>query len=207
MTRIKICGITDIDDALAAASLGADAIGLVFAESPRRIELETARAISYALPPLVGKVGVFVNESAETIRKTAEFCHLTAVQLHGDEPSSLIKSIGIPAIKAFRVHDESVLERISRYGVPSFLLDTFNGRRAGGTGVSFDWEIARMAKACGNVILAGGLSADNIEDALNIVRPYAVDVSSGVEKSPGRKDIRKVELFIKKVRQWDYRTD
>lgn len=206
MTRIKICGITNMEDAAAAASLGADAIGFIFADSPRRIDPDQARKISAAVSPLVGKVGVFVNESPDIIRKMAEYCGLTAVQLYGPAAWPPAEKISCPTIPAFRVRDGSVLDEIRCFLPPFFLLDTFSGNGAGGTGRSFDWEIARRANAFGRVILAGGLRADNIELALQSALPYAVDVSSGIELSPGKKDIRKMETFIKKVRQWDCRT-
>lgn len=206
MTRIKICGITNREDAEAAVSFGADAIGYVFAASPRRIDAVKAREISAAVSPLIGKVGVFVGESPQTIRETAEYCGLTAVQVYGHAKRQSWNKFGFLVIPAYRVSDESVLEDLRRHPLPLFLLDTFSDGSAGGTGRSFDWEIARRAKAFGQVIVAGGLTADNIEQALQTVHPYAVDVSSGIEKSPGKKDITKMETFIKKVRQWDCRT-
>jgi phosphoribosylanthranilate isomerase len=203
VTRIKICGITTIDDALAAVEFGADAIGLVFAASRRKVDMETAREIVQRLPPFVGAIGVFVDEHPETVREVALYCGLNGVQLHGNESLLSYDNLDLTTIKAFRVKDESILEIIGRCRLSHFLLDTYTANQAGGTGRAFDWDIARRAGSMGKVILAGGLNTDNIENALDVARPYAVDVSSGVEVSPGRKDRHKLEAFIKKVRLWD----
>lgn len=206
MTRVKICGITNKSDALAAVSLGADAVGFVLAPGPRRIEAARVREICDVLPPLVARIGVFVDETTETIIKTARSCRLTAVQLHGNETKSQIDEIECPVIKAFRVRDGAVVKDIKRFGLTYFLLDTYCVAQVGGTGKIFDWDIARQAKELGHVILAGGLNAENIEEALETVKPFAVDINSGVEASPGKKDIRKMETLIRKVRLWDNRT-
>lgn len=207
MTRIKICGITNVEDAMAAVKLGADAIGFVFAGSQRKIDRDTARKISQCLPPFVSKIGVFVDEQSEEVRETAGYCGLDAVQLHGDESPAYLEALNLPVIKAFRVKDHSILEQIRVYNLPHILLDTYVGDQSGGTGKSFDWDIARQANALGRVILGGGLNGDNIENALITACPFAVDVSSGVEASPGKKDMRKLETFITKVRLWDNRTN
>lgn len=207
MTRIKICGITSLDDALTAIELGADALGFVFADSPRQIDPETVCKIIRVLPPFINTVGVFVDEKAETVKQTANHCGLHTVQLHGNESHSYVKKLGLSVIKAFRIRDKSDLEEIKRFELTHFLLDTYDEHKSGGTGKSFDWEIAKAAKAMGRIILSGGLNSSNITAALEGVKPYAVDVSSGVEKSPGIKDYRKIEDFIRKVRTWDNRTN
>jgi phosphoribosylanthranilate isomerase len=203
MTRIKICGITNLSDALTAVELGADAVGFIFAESPRQVDMETAREIIKSLPPFLSRVGVFVNEKPEDIQSTVKYCGLTMVQLHGNESPSYLKALDLPFIKAFRVHDHSILEHLREYKLSHFLLDTYVGNQAGGTGKSFDWEIAQKAGRLGKVILGGGLNNDNIENALDMVHPFAVDVSSGVEAYPGKKDTHKLEAFIRKVKAWD----
>ncbi len=192
---------------MAAVKLGADAIGFVFAGSQRKIDRDTARKISQCLPPFVSKIGVFVDEQSEEVRETAGYCGLDAVQLHGDESPAYLEALNLPVIKAFRVKDHSILEQIRVYNLPHILLDTYVGDQSGGTGKSFDWDIARQANALGRVILGGGLNGDNIENALITACPFAVDVSSGVEASPGKKDMRKLETFITKVRLWDNRTN
>jgi len=205
MGMIKICGITNLNDALTSVELGADAVGFVFAKSPRQADPETVREIVKCLPPFVTKVGVFVDEKPEKVEKTAHYCGLNMVQLHGSESSAYLEEIDLPAIKAFRVRDLSILEYLRGFCLPYFLLDTFVEDQAGGTGKSFDWQIAKKAGSLGKVILGGGLNPDNVEEALAVAQPFAVDVSSGVEASPGKKDIPKLETFIKKVRMWDNR--
>ncbi|MCP4566604.1 MAG: phosphoribosylanthranilate isomerase [FCB group bacterium] len=207
MTRIKICGITSLDDALTSIEFGADALGFVFADSPRQIDPETAHKIIRVLPPFIDTVGVFVDEKVDVIQQTANHCGLHSVQLHGNESPSYVQKLSLPLIKAFRIRDISDVEDIKRFELTHFLLDTYDEHKSGGTGKSFDWEIALPAKALGEIILSGGLNSSNITDALESVKPYAVDVSSGVEKSPGIKDHRKIEEFIRKVRTWDNRTN
>jgi len=204
-TRIKICGITNRADAEKAAEMGASAIGFVFADSPRRIKPPVAREISQALPPFISKIGVFVNEDISTIKELYEYCRLDAVQLHGDEHIEYIKSLTVPFIKAFKVNGKEVIRRIEEFGLRYFLLDTFDKNLSGGTGKSFNWQIANRASRFGKIILSGGLNPDNIREALEIVNPYAVDISSGVEKSPGLKDYQKMETLINKVQLWDNR--
>ncbi len=196
MVRIKICGITRLEDALEAVRLGADAVGFVFANSPRRITSEIAREISISLPPFISRVGVFVNEDIKSITEIYDLCRLNFVQLHGDETVEYVNGLTIPAIKAFRVEDADILHKIEAYDLNYFLLDSFGHNQRGGTGESFDWEIAREATKFGKLILSGGLNPDNVKEAINIVRPYAVDVSSGVEINPGLKDYDKMKKFI-----------
>ncbi len=205
MVRIKICGFTDPEQACLACEAGADAIGFVFApKSPRLISKEDARQIIKKLPPLIQTVGVFVDESADTIRQVLNFCGLDLVQFHGSEPPGFCKLFAPRAIKALRVKNETVLDEISDYRgtVRGILLDAWSRKAQGGTGKVFDWEIARQAVLSADmpVILAGGLSVDNASEAVRLVRPWGVDVSSGVESSPGVKDIEKVRRFVNTVR-------
>ena len=206
MTRIKICGITNTADALAACEYGADAIGFVFARSPRQIAPEAAREVIRAIPPFVTTVGVFVDESAERVREIVRSCKLDAVQLHGNESPDYVAGLGVPAFKSFRVRDWSIIDRIRQLKLTSFLLDTYMPDRAGGSGRPFDWTIAAGAARLGRMILAGGLTVDNVTAALAAVRPYAVDVSTGIEFAAGKKDHDKIQQFIHEVRTWDYRT-
>lgn len=203
MIRIKVCGITNIEDALAAQALGADAIGMVFAKSPRRVEKEQAREIVQALPPFVHLVGVFVDEEKSVIEDIADFCRLTVLQFHGSESPEYCAGFGRLVIKAFRISQREDIERMKPYQgkVSAFLLDTYHPVFAGGTGQAFDWDMAKEAGKIGPIILAGGLNPDNIEAAIRAVKPYAVDVSSGVEMTPGKKDHDKMRLFIERAQQ------
>jgi phosphoribosylanthranilate isomerase len=205
MTRIKICGITNIEDAIKAVELGAHAVGFIFSVGPRRIDPETARSISLALPPFNSKIGVFVNEEKEVIEHQVRLCRLDAIQLHGSDNHHARHSFAVPVIRAFRVANRDILTTISQSNENCFLMDTYVDRQSGGSGRTFDWSIARAATKFGRVILAGGLNNQNVTEALDIVHPYAVDVSSGVEKSPGIKDHEKMRLFIKEVQTWDNR--
>lgn len=201
MTRVKICGLTNLEDALAAVELGANALGFVFAKSPRRISPESAAKIVRSLPPILTCVGLFVDESPETVRKTAEECQLSALQFHGNESPDYCRQFMIKAIKAFRLRDENSLKAIPHYQVDAYLLDTYVEGTPGGTGESFNWDLALQAKKFARpIILAGGLTPDNVAEAIRKVRPYGVDVSTGIEAEPGRKDYKKVKEFIKIVR-------
>jgi phosphoribosylanthranilate isomerase len=206
MTRIKICGITNYKDAQVAVAAGADALGFVFAPSPRQVTPTTAQKIIVQVPPLITTVGVFVDEDVETIREIIEQCPLHMVQLHGAESPASLAALGGRALKAFRVRDAQVLAEIKRFGSRHFLLDAFVDDVAGGTGTRCDWSIAHRATGLGKLILAGGLHPDNIREALAQVRPYGVDVSSGVEQHPGRKDHERLHAFIHEVRKWDCQT-
>lgn len=200
MTRVKICGITNTDDALQAAACGADALGFVFfKKSPRCINPEQAREIIMQLPPLVTTVGLFVNEDPQMILDIAESCHLDRVQLHGDERPQDCLLPPLRVIKALRVKDAESLARADEYPV-DLLLDAWSDQVYGGSGHSFDWQLARDLAARRPIILAGGLRPDNVAEAVAKVKPYAVDVSSGVELSPGRKDHGKVAEFIRRAR-------
>ena len=205
-TRIKICGLTRVEDAVAAAQLGADAIGLIFAESPRRVTAEQALKITRTLPPFVTIVGVFVNEEIRVVEKLHKEIGFHIAQLHGSEDRDYIAHLEVPSFKSFSVRDKSVLEQIEELRPSSFLLDSYRPDRAGGTGQTFDWSIAVKAKAYGSIILSGGLHSGNITEALQTVRPWAVDVSSGVEAEPGKKDMEQLQAFIEKVHQWDSQT-
>jgi phosphoribosylanthranilate isomerase len=191
MVRVKICGITNLDDALLATEMGADALGFIFAESPRRIDPAKAKTIIRFLPPLVKTVGVFVNEDPARVKEVTSTCGLDLIQLHGDESPAISRDLMPRSIKAFRIQNERDLENIKRYqgAVRAILLDTFQKGKAGGTGRTFDWALAVKAKGTGiPLILAGGLGPENIREAITIVKPYAVDVNSGIEKRPGKKD-------------------
>ena len=200
--KVKVCGTTRLKDALLAVEFGADAIGFIFyKKSPRYVSAKNAKEICSKLPPFVNRVGVFVNETAEKINRIADRCGLDAVQLHGDESPAFCKKIKVRVIKAVRVKDSGSLKGLSRYPVDGLLLDTYKQDRWGGTGKVFDWELAIRAKKYGPVILAGGLSPRNVKAAIKKVKPYGVDVSSGVEQSPGKKDPKKVKAFLKAVRK------
>ncbi|UCF93548.1 MAG: phosphoribosylanthranilate isomerase [Desulfobacterales bacterium] len=200
--EVKICGITDYEDASIAVELGVRALGFIFARSPRQITPSAARAIIRAIPPFVKTVGVFVNEVPATIREIIHYCGLDLVQLHGDESPDLCAQLLPYTIKAVRVKDPSCLPASRAYlgKVRALLLDTYAEDRTGGTGQIFDWELAIAIKRLGiPIILAGGLGPSNIEGAIRTVRPYAVDVNSGVEKSPGRKSPILMKDLMEKV--------
>ena len=202
MAKIKICGITNYDDARAAVDFGADALGFVFfRESPRCITPEKAAAITSKLPVFVTTVGVFVNERAEEILKIIEDTGIDVIQLHGEESPDACR-LSRRVIKGIRVKSLESLEPLARYQnlVSAFLLDTFEPHMPGGTGQVFNWDIAVEAKNFGRIILAGGLTPGNISEAIRRVNPYAVDVSSGVELVKGKKDHQKMRLFIEKAR-------
>ncbi len=209
--RVKIEGLRDPATALRIAQMGADAIGLVFAESPRWVSPEQARAIVDVLPPWVSTVGVFVNDDATTINRVIERTGISHVQLHGDEPPELIGQVTAPCIKAFRVRDESWVNEVrdwlggvtARSNLAAVLLDAYDPAARGGTGKKFNWDMVADARAGGAmsaiepIILAGGLDSRCVGAAIDLVKPWAVDVASGVEKAPGVKDLRKVEKFIR----------
>ncbi|MCO7057819.1 phosphoribosylanthranilate isomerase [Pseudomonas juntendi] len=201
--RSKICGITRIEDALAAVEAGADAIGFVFyAKSPRAVDVRQARAIIAELPPFVTTVGLFVNASRCELNEILEVVPLDLLQFHGDEAPEDCEGYHRPWIKALRVRPGDDLEAAcQRYaGARGILLDTYVAGVPGGTGEAFDWSLvpARLSKP---IILAGGLSAANVGEAIAQVRPYAVDVSGGVEQAKGIKDAAKIEAFMQAVRQ------
>lgn len=199
MVRVKICGITNSDDALLAAELGADALGFIFYnKSPRYVTPGLARQIIRQLPPLVATVGVFVDEDAATVREVASLAGLDWIQLHGSESPEYCRSLGRRVIKGFRVQGEEIFSRLQEYqgAVQAFLLDTYKPGTPGGTGETFDWELARRASRYGPVILAGGLTPENVAEAIRLARPAAVDVASGVEAAPGKKDPERLRAFF-----------
>ncbi len=201
-TRIKICGITNQEDALYAVAAGADALGFVFYEkSPRYVLPETVQQIVSQLPPFVTTVGLFVNAGVDVIEQTVQLTGINVIQLHGDESPEECRFSATPVIKAVRVKDADSLAGIERYRVSALLLDAWNDQQYGGTGESFDWQLARNLTGELPLILAGGLNPDNVAEAIRVVNPYAVDVSSGVEVSPGEKDHHKIHKFIQQVRQ------
>ena len=201
MVKVKICGITNLEDALMAVEAGADALGFVFFQgSPRYISSEQAAAIICRLPPFVQTVGLFVNEELTTANVIADQCGLDLIQLHGEESPEYCAGVRRRIIKAFRVKDASSLDHMPHYPVAACLLDAWSPAAHGGTGTTFNWEIAAMAAASRAIILAGGLTPDNVAGAIAVVKPYAVDVSSGVESAPGKKDAALVSRFIRATR-------
>jgi phosphoribosylanthranilate isomerase len=199
--KVKICGMTQLKDAAFAVEHGADAVGFIFyKKSPRSVTMKTVRNIILKLPPLVDTVGVFVNESVDRVNKIANYCGLDLVQLHGEESPAFCKKIQRRVIKAFRVKDLQSVKQLEKFHVSGYLLDTFSDNLHGGTGKTFDWNLALPAKKIGPVILAGGLTARNILQAIRQARPYGVDVCSGVEKLPGIKDPEKVRAFLTNIR-------
>jgi phosphoribosylanthranilate isomerase len=204
-TRVKICGITRVEDAGDAVRFGADAIGLVFyPPSPRAVTLTQAKEIVRSLPPFVSVVGLFVNQDRATIKKCIDEVQIDLLQFHGDEPAKDCESYARPWIKAIRMHERIDLFEIERtYRKASgLLLDTYKAGIPGGTGECFDWHRIPESLAC-RVILAGGLDAQNVVQAIHQVHPYAVDVSGGVERSKGIKDTAKIEAFIAGVNRGD----
>lgn len=211
MVRVKICGITSAEDAKVAVDAGADAIGFVFAKSPRKISRERAREIADRLPPFVARVGVFVDETVEEILEIARYVRLSAAQIHNDRPAEEVEHIAsaVHVVKAFRVRDRSTYDRVRQYPATSaYLFDAYVEGIAGGTGKRIERDLLPTLEEQRSFakpwILAGGLSPENIESALKICRPYAVDVSSGVEASPGRKDEKLVREFVARVRGFQH---
>jgi len=204
-TLVKVCGIANVADAFAAVEAGADMLGFVFAESPRRVDVNTVKHIQQAVGPDVITVGVFTDES-DDILLTMEHCGLAYAQLHGGQSEAFARRIGCSqVIRVARVNDEDSIKKLAEYQEASFyLLDTYKKGVPGGTGETFDWDLALQAKSLAKpIILSGGLNPENAGEAVRTVRPYAVDVSSGVEESPGRKDHVKIQEFIQHVREAD----
>jgi len=200
--KVKICGITSLSDGLAAAEAGADALGFMFWDgSPRRVSLETAARIIRTLPPFIVKVGVFVNAPTDLVYRAIGECGLSLLQFHGDETPEYCLQFGLMSMKAFRIRDAESLRALPAYQTDAWLLDAFSTDKPGGTGERFNWDLAVNARELGRpIFLAGGLTPENVGEAVRKVRPYAVDVSSGVEAAPGRKDPAKVQAFIQAVR-------
>ena len=208
MTLIKICGITNIEDAIECVKLGANMLGFVLADSPRRADVDTVKHIGRIIGGDARTVGVFTQESEYVISAFHE-CNLNYVQLHGNQSEEFAQKIGADSvIRVARVQNQETIDALAIHQAAAFyLLDTYKKGVAGGTGEVFDWDIAIRAKSLGKpLILSGGLNPDNVAEAIRVVRPYAVDVSSEVEKSPGKKDFAKVKEFIDNVRKADNRT-
>ncbi len=205
MTFIKICGITTVEDAIAAASLGAHLLGFVFAESPRQADIQSVKHIQRIVSGSVKTVGVFTDESDEVLRIMDE-CALTYAQLHGSQTEDFARKIGAErVIRVLRVKDESSLENLAALTqARHYLLDTYKKGVSGGTGETFNWDLAVRANSLGkSIFLSGGLNPQNVSLAVRAVRPFAVDISSGVERSPGIKDHNKIKELIDNVREAD----
>jgi phosphoribosylanthranilate isomerase len=200
MVKVKVCGITNPGDAREAADAGADAIGLIFAKSSRRISVEEARRISIALPDGVLKVGVFVNAEPAEVLSTAREVGLDLAQLHGDETPETVAAIrgaGLPVMKAVRVRNAEALGALERYEADLFLLDAWSAKARGGTGKRFDWTLAKLVKGRGNIVVSGGLTPENVREAVEFFEPYGVDASSSLEERPGKKDGERVRRFMR----------
>jgi phosphoribosylanthranilate isomerase len=200
--KVKICGITSLDDARAAIDAGADALGFMFFEkSPRQISVEAVAKIASGVSPYVLKVGVFVDPEPELVMSAITTCGINLLQFHGQETPDFCRQFAMMSMKAFRVKDAASLELLPAYHTDAWLLDSYVADKQGGTGEKFNWDLAVEAKRFGRpIFLAGGLTPLNVADAVQRVRPYGVDVSSGVEAAPGRKDHRKIRDFIKAAR-------
>jgi len=197
--KVKICGITNLADAQAAVETGADMLGFIFCErSPRYLTIEKVAEIARQLPPHIVNVGVFVNPTENEVMEAIAACGLNLLQFHGEETPGFCTHFGVMNMKAFRVRDLASLEVLPDFATDAWLLDTYDETQVGGTGRTFNWELAVAAQKFGKpIFLAGGLTPENVADAVRRVRPFAVDVSSGVEASPGRKDQAKVSAFIR----------
>jgi phosphoribosylanthranilate isomerase len=196
--QVKICGITNVEDGLAAISAGADALGFVFYDaSPRKVTIEAAADIIRHLPALILKAGVFVNAAPEVVFRAIAECGLNVLQFHGEEPPEFCLQFGLMSMKAFRIRDAASLSALKQYRTDAWLLDSYSPDKPGGTGEQFNWDLALEARQCGRpIFLAGGLTPENVAAAVLRVKPFGVDVSSGVEAAPGRKDHAKVRAFI-----------
>jgi phosphoribosylanthranilate isomerase len=204
--KVKICGITNLPDGMAAAEAGADALGFVFYDqSPRHISVEAASALSSQLPPFVMRVGVFVNAPEDLVVRAIRECGLNLLQFHGDEPPDYCLQFGLMSMKAFRVQDAASLQAVLNYHTDAWLLDAYSPSKLGGTGETFNWDLAREAQAWGRpIFLAGGLTPENVAEAVRRAHPYGVDVSGGLEAAPGKKDHAKVRAFIKAAKAVEY---
>ncbi len=202
-TWIKMCGMTRVEDLAAAAEAGVDAVGFMFAESPRRVTGATARLLVRDLSAQIMRFGVFVDENPAEVARVVAEAEIDRIQLHGFEEPMIRELVGTRVVKAFRARDESVLEEIRMWRVQTFFLDTWRETAAGGTGRTGDWSLAKRAAELGQMILAGGLTPDNVGRAILEVQPYGVDVSSGIESAPGIKDPAKIRAFVDAVRAAD----
>ncbi len=196
--KVKICGITNLPDGMAAAEAGADALGFMFYDqSPRHISIETASVLIRQLPPFVMKVGVFVNAPEDLVLRASRECGLNLLQFHGEELPEYCLQFGLMSMKAFRIRDAASLETLQNYPTDAWLLDAYSPGKPGGTGETFNWDFALQARALGRpIFLAGGLTPENVATAIQRAQPYGVDVSSGVEATPGQKDPAQVRAFI-----------
>ena len=205
MVRVKICGITNSQDVSMAVELGVDALGFIFAPSPRRVTPGQARDFIRGIPPFVKTVGVFVDEDLTTIRDIMKFCGLDLIQLHGNEPPEVCRQLMPQVVKAFRLKAASSLLPIKRYHgqVRALLLDTYQQGVKGGTGKTFDWNLVanNVREFDMPVILSGGLTPSNVQAAISVVKPYAIDVNSGVEDQPGKKSLTLMKELLKVVRR------
>ena len=204
MVYVKVCGITSTEDARTATSSGADAIGLVFAKSPRKLSVEQAREITATLPGGVLKVGVFVDEEPEEVLRVAAEVGLDYAQLHGDEsPESVtvLRGEGVKVIKALRVRGAGSLAALDDYEADLFLLDAWSEKARGGTGERFDWELAKSYGGRGNIVVSGGLTPDNVREAIRFFEPYGVDAASSLEDAPGKKNGERVRRFVSAAKE------
>ncbi|MDX8045108.1 phosphoribosylanthranilate isomerase [Gracilibacillus sp. S3-1-1] len=203
MVQVKICGLQTIEAVEAVVSAGADFIGFVFAESKRKITKDKAIELAQVVPEHVKKVGVFVNEEAEMMKEIAHAVGLDYVQLHGDESATFCQELGLPVIKAFEVREASDLEKLKEYDCEYYLLDSPAGKYRGGSGETFNWQLAKEYDFLNKkILLAGGLNTDNVAEAIEEVSPFGVDVSSGVETN-GEKDIAKINAFVDAAKKGD----
>ncbi len=201
MIRVKVCGITCAEDALVAAEAGADALGFIFVEgTPRYVTPERAAAIVAALPPFVTPVGVFWDHPPEAVRAVARACRLAAVQLHGNEPPEAVAALGLPVLKTVKIGGPADLTQLGRYRPAAFLLDSPAPWSRGEPRPPIPWALAREAATRARVILSGGLTPESVGEAIRAVRPFGVDVNSGVEATPGRKDPERVRRFVQAAR-------
>jgi phosphoribosylanthranilate isomerase len=202
-TKVKICGITNLADAQAAVAAGEDLLGFIFHEkSPRHLTLSAVAEITRRLPPEVLRVGVFVNAPENLVTQAAQTCGLNLLQFHGEETPEYCQQFGLMTLNAFRMAGPEVLAELPKYDTTAYLLDTYIPGEPGGTGRKFNWELAVAAQKFGKpIFLAGGLTPENVVAAVAQVRPFAVDVSSGVEAAPGKKDHDQVRDFIQRVRR------
>ena len=197
MVRVKICGITNVEDAKASVDAGADALGFIFVEgTPRFITPDAAARIIATLPPFVTPVGVFWNHAPGHVKAVAERCRLGALQFHGDEPPEALAGADLPTIKVIKVSGPESLQAMDRYAVSAFLLDSPARWSEGAPRAPIAWELARRAAARGPIILSAGLTPDTVSAAVSVARPFGVDVDSGVEARPGKKDPEKVRRFV-----------
>jgi phosphoribosylanthranilate isomerase len=212
MTAVKICGITDAGDARLATDLGAWALGMIFwPDSPRRVEVEDAEAIGSELRRRVELAGVFVDAPLDEVARVAERCSLSLLQLHGNEGPAYCREAerrtGCKVMKAMRIRDAAQIQALRPYRVDFHLLDAYVPGTPGGTGESFNWELARLHPGPAKVILSGGLTPDNVAQAIDVARPFGVDSASGTEAAPGRKDAAKVKAFFRAVEAADHRIE